>query len=65
MLVYSLTDHNSFLEVKELHQQIVRIKDAQGVGVPLVLVGSEFLRPCRLGRAKHQADADPLLRRQM
>lgn len=53
MLVYSLTDHNSFLEVKELHQQIVRIKDAQGVGVPLVLVGSEFLRPCRLGRAKH------------
>lgn len=61
MLVYSLTDHNSFLEVKELHQQIVRIKDAQGVGVPLVLVGSEFLPPCFLKRAGHQVDERPAL----
>lgn len=41
-----MTDHASFLECKDLYQQILRIKDALGAGVAVVLVGSASVVVC-------------------
>ncbi|KAK9457944.1 ras family-domain-containing protein [Dipodascopsis uninucleata] len=42
LLVYSVTDRSSLIELEQLHEQIVRIKDASGKSsVPIVLVGNK------------------------
>lgn len=40
MLVYSITDRNSFAEMDHFYHQILRVKDRDQV--PLVLLGNKF-----------------------
>ena len=40
MLVYSITDRNSFMEMDQFYHQILRVKDRDYV--PLVLLGNKL-----------------------
>jgi GTPase KRas len=39
LLVYSITSRDSFKEMQQLHQQILRVKDQENV--PVIIVGNK------------------------
>mmetsp|Transcript_14797 Transcript_14797/g.16430 ORF Transcript_14797/g.16430 Transcript_14797/m.16430 type:complete len:851 (-) Transcript_14797:59-2611(-) len=40
-MVYSISSHNSFEEVSAIYQQILRVKDCERGGVPILLIGNK------------------------
>jgi small GTP-binding protein len=41
ILVFSLTDPSSIHEVEEIHKQLLRSKDAEAGGIPIVVIGNK------------------------